>query len=85
MKLCEYLTVHWGLMNNPRVDTKIFRVHGGHRREIKLQGTKIVNILQLGCNACQVLPWAIRSKIFNYMKFIQCFVLEIEVKITKGH
>ena len=22
---------------------------------------------------------------FNYMKLIQCFILEIEVKITKGH
>ena len=32
-----------------------------------------------------MLPWVIRSKKFNYTKFIQCFVLQIEVKITKGH
>ena len=42
-------------------------------------------MLQLGCNACQILPWVIRSKKFIYIKFIQCFVLEINVKITKGH
>ena len=48
---------------------------------VKLQCTKIVNMLQLGCNACQILPWVIRSKKLNHMKFIQCFVLEIKVKI----
>ena len=40
-------------------------------------------MLQLGCNACQILPWVIRNKKSNYMKFIQCFVVEIEVKLTK--
>ena len=49
-------------MNTPRVDTKISWVQGDHRRGVKLQGTKIVNMLQLGCNACQILPWLIRSK-----------------------
>ena len=43
---------------------------GGHWRGVKLQGTEIVNMLRLGCNVCQILPWVIRSKKFNYMKFI---------------
>ena len=42
-------------------------------------------MLQLGSNACQILPWVIRNKKSNNMKFIRCFVLEIEVKLTKGH
>ena len=57
----------------------------GSQEGVKLHGTKIVNMLQLSCNACQILPWVIRNKKSNYMKLIQCFVLEIEVKLTKGH
>ena len=53
------------------------------RRGVKLQGTKIVNMLRLGCNACQILPWVIRSKKLNYIKFIQCFVLEIQGQNNK--
>ena len=53
LKLCGYLTLHWALMNTPGVETKISWVQGGHKRgRGKVHGTKIVNMLQLGCNAC---------------------------------
>ena len=75
-----------GLMNTPRVDTKISRVHGGHRRGVKVHGTKIINILRKGCKACQILPWVRKKEQkINHMKFIPCFVLEIEVKISKNY
>ena len=43
-------------------------------------------MIQLSCNAChQILPWVLRSKKVNCIKFIRCFILKIEVKTTKGH
>ena len=37
------------------------------------------------CNACQILPWVLRSIKVNYIKFVRRFVLKIEVKTAKGH
>ena len=67
-------------MNTRRVDTKIIWVHGGHRR-VRLHVTKIVNMLRLGCNTCQNSFLDREEEKFNYMKFIQCFVLQIEVVV----